>query len=142
MTVVLDSWAVLRYLEDAGEAAAVVAGILEGDRPLSWINLGEVHYVLRRLHGEDQAAETVRDLRDVLDARLPDERLVLEAARIKADRPLSYADAFAAALAVAQDAELWTGDPELLVDGAPWRWRDLRTPGTNSGSGPPAHRSP
>jgi predicted nucleic acid-binding protein len=131
MTVVLDSWAVLRYLEDQGEAADAVADLLDGDRPLmSWINLGEVHYVLRRLHGEDDASETVRDLRNVLDARLPDERLVLDAARIKADRPMSYADAFAAALAVSQDAVLWTGDPELLIGGAAWRFRDLRPSGT------------
>lgn len=127
MTVALDSWAVLRYLEDAGVAAAEVATLLERERPLmSWINLGEVHYVLHRLHGEDDAAETVRDLREVVDARLPDERLVLDAARIKAERSMAYADAFTAALAIAQDAELWTGDPELLVDGAPWRWKDLR----------------
>jgi hypothetical protein len=39
---------------------------------------------------------------------------------------MAYVDAFAAALAVAQDATLWTGDPELLLDGAAWRWRDLR----------------
>ena len=128
MTVVLDSWAVLRYLEDSGEAAERVADLLERDRPLiSWINLGEVHYVLRRLHGEDEALETVRDLRDVLDARVPDERVVLDAARIKADWPMSYADAFAAALTVAQDAVLWTGDPELLIETAPWRWKDLRS---------------
>jgi len=127
LTVVLDSWAVLRYLAGTGEAATAVADLLDGDRPLmSWINLGEVHYVLRRLHGEDDASETVRDLRDVIDARLPDERLVLDAARIKADQPMAYADAFAAALAVAQDAVLWTGDPELLVDRAAWQWRDLR----------------
>jgi ribonuclease VapC len=94
---------------------------------MSWINLGEVHYVLRRLHGEEAAAETVRDLRDVIDARLPDERLVLDAARIKADHPLAYADAFAAALAVATDATLWTGHPELLIEGCSWRWHDLRT---------------
>lgn len=128
MTVVLDSWAVLRYLEDAGDAAGAVSDLLGRERPLmSWINLGEVHYVLRRLHGEEAATETVRDLRDVIDARLPDERLVIEAARIKADRPMAYADAFAAALAVASDAPLWTGDPELLIDGAPWQWLDLRT---------------
>ncbi len=127
MTVVLDSWAVLRYLEGTGEAATAVADLLDDDRPLmSWINLGEVHYVLRRMHGEDDASETVRDLRDVIDARLPDERLVLDAARIKSDLPMAYADAFAAALAVAQDAVLWTGDPELLVDRAAWQWRDLR----------------
>ena len=128
MTVVLDSWAVLRYLEDADPAAKALADLLEHEKPLmSWINLGEVHYVLRRLHGDDDATETVRDLRDVIDARLPDERLVLDAARIKADHPMAYADAFAAALTVAQDAALWTGDPELLIEDSAWRWRDLRS---------------
>lgn len=128
MTVVLDSWAVLRYLEDAGPAAGAVTDLLDRETPLmSWINLGEVHYVLRRLHGEDSAAETVRDLRDVIDARLPDERLVIDAARIKADHPMAYADAFAAALTIAGDATLWTGDPELLIGGASWRWQDLRS---------------
>ena len=128
MTVVLDSWAVLRYLEDANPAAEAINDLLRREKPLmSWINLGEIYYVLRRLHGEDAAAETVRDLRDVIDARLPDERLVVDAARIKADHAMAYADAFAAALTVAGDATLWTGDPELLVDGSSWRWRDLRS---------------
>lgn len=127
MTVVLDSWAVLRYLEDDGKASKAVSELLDTQKPLmSWINLGEVHYVLRRLHGEDDAIETVRDLRNVIDARLPDDRLVLDAARIKADHPMAYADAFAAALAVANAATLWTGDPELLVNGASWLWHDLR----------------
>ena len=99
MTVVLDSWAVLRYLEDTHAAAEAVSDLLDREKPLmSWINLGEVHYVLRRLHSEDAATETVRDLRDVVDARLPDERLVVDAARIKADHPMAYADAFAGAL--------------------------------------------
>lgn len=130
MTVVLDSWAVLRYLEGTEPAAMLVAELLDGERPfMSWINLGEVHYVLRRRVGEDEAAETVRDLRQVIDVRLPDERLVLEAARLKADHPMAYADAFGAALAMAHQATLWTGDPELLVDGSPWRWRDLRRSG-------------
>ncbi|MGQ0434549.1 MAG: PIN domain-containing protein [Microthrixaceae bacterium] len=128
MTVVLDSWAVLRYLEDSSPAAEAVSDLLGQEKPLmSWITLGEVHYVLRRLHGEDAATETVRDLRDVIVARLPDESLVVDAARIKADLPMAYADAFAAALTIASEATLWTGDPELLLDGSPWRWRDLRS---------------
>lgn len=127
MNVVLDSWAVVRYLEDRGPAAERVAALLADDRPvMSWINLGEVFYVLRRAAGEDEAVRTVRDLRDVLDAILPDERDVLAAGRIKSDHRLAYADAFAAATAHAHDAELWTGDPELLVDGASWLWRDIR----------------
>lgn len=118
----------LRYLEGAEPSAGLVAELLDEQRPLmSWINLGEVHYVLRRAHGEEAATETVRDLRDVIDVRLPDERLVLDAARLKADHPMAYADAFGASLAIAAIAHLWTGDPELLVEGAPWRWRDIRT---------------
>lgn len=128
MTVVLDSWAVLRLLEDSSPVAEAVSDLFDREKPvMSWINLGEVHYVLRRLDGEAIAAETVRDLRDVIDARLPDERLVIDAARIKADHPMAYADAFAAALTVAVDGTLWTGDPELLVAGSTWRWRDLRS---------------
>lgn len=133
MTIVLDSWAVLRYLEDSEPAASLVADALNpgsrgsGGRPLmSWINLGEVYYVVRRASGEADAMETVRDLRVDVDVRLPDERAVLAAARFKADHSMAYADAFAAGLAVANGATLWTGDPELLVAGAPWRWRDLR----------------
>ena len=126
MTVVLDSWALLRFLEDEDEAADVVATLLESERPVvSWINLGEVFYVLRRRAGEGAAAATVRDLRDVIVAELPDEQRVMAAGRIKSDFPLAYADAFAAATAEAHGAQLWTGDPELLVEDAPWVWRDL-----------------
>jgi len=127
VTAVLDSWAVLRYLEDRGDAADQLASLLAVERPvISWINLGEVFYVLHRVAGEDSASESVRDLRIVVTAELPDERRVLGAARIKSMFPMSYADAFAAATAQAHDAELWNGDPQLLVDSAPWRWRDLR----------------
>jgi predicted nucleic acid-binding protein len=130
LTVVLDSWAVLRYLEGAEPASGRVENLLSEERPLmSWINLGEVHYVLRRAHGEGAATEAIRDLRDVLDPRPPDVKIVLAAARIKADHPMAFADAFGAALAIAERAELWTGDPELLIDEATWRWRDLRAEG-------------
>ena len=126
-TGVLDSWAILRFLEDSHPAAAAVEELLERGRPLmSWINLGEVHYVLRRAAGEDAAIETIRDLRARIDVRLPDESQILTAARIKADNPMSYADAFAVALATDSGAEVWTGDPEILIENAPWRWRDLR----------------
>lgn len=124
---VLDSWAILRFLEDSHPAAAAVDDLLENSRPLmSWINLGEVYYVLRRAAGEEAAVETIRDLRTRIDVRLPDESQVLTAARIKADNPMSYADAFAVALAIESDTAVWTGDPEILVENAPWRWRDLR----------------
>jgi len=127
--VVLDSWAVLRYLEDIDPAATAVARLLEEGRPIvSWINVGEVYYVIHRRHGEGEAVGTVRDLQAVTDMEVPDVDRVLEAAKIKADHPMSYADAFAAATAITNNATLWTGDPELMIPSASWRWHDLREP--------------
>ena len=57
---------------------------------VSWINLGEVFYVVCRLHGDHAAAEAVRDLRDSTDAELPVETRIIEAARIKAEHSLAY----------------------------------------------------
>ena len=127
MTVVLDSWAVLRLLEGTEPAASRVQAELDGDsRPvMSWINLGEVFSIVRRLHGHEAAESVVRDLRPQLDLDLPDATRVLEAATIKADHAMAYADAFAAATALAHRATLLTGDPELLLAGAPWAHEDL-----------------
>ena len=129
MTVVLDSWAVLRLLEGTEPAASRVQAELDGDtKPvMSWINLGEVFYVDRRMHGHEAAESVVRDLRPQLDLDLPDATRVLEAATIKADHAMAYADAFAAATALAHRATLLTGDPELLLAGAPWDYEDLRS---------------
>lgn len=121
MTVVLDSWAIMRLLEGVEPAASRVQEQLDsGQAVVNWINLGEVFYVLRRAYGEAAAAGTVRDIEASARAVLPDQALVLDAARIKSEHPMSYADAFAAATAVRFAAPLWTGDPELLVPQAPW----------------------
>jgi uncharacterized protein len=124
---VLDSWAVLRLLEGSEPAAARVQDILDHHKPtMSWINAGEVFYVVCRDQGEDEARQVIRDLAASADLELPTERRVLEAARLKADHRMSYADAFAAATAVARGATLLTGDPELITGDAPWRYQDLR----------------
>ncbi len=129
MTVVLDSWAVLRLLEGTEPAASRVQSELDGEVSpvMSWINLGEVFHVVRRLHGHDEAESVVRDLRPRLDLDLPDAERVLEAATIKADHAMSHADAFAAVTALAHQAPLLTGDPELLLPSAPWAHEDLRS---------------
>ena len=128
MTVALDSWAVLRLLEGTEPSASRVQAELDGDDDpvMSWINMGEVFYVVRRMHGDDAAASVVRDLRPRLHLDLPDEARVLEAATIKAEHAMAYADAFAAATALAHDATLLTGDPELLLSSASWAYEDLR----------------
>lgn len=127
MTIALDSWAVLGLLEGVEPAASLVERVLGRERPvMSWLNLGEVYYVVARDRGEAQAEETLEDLRPLLSLDLPSQGRVVEAARIKAAYRMAYADAFAAATAMAHGATLWTGDPELLVANAPWVARDLR----------------
>lgn len=127
MKLALDSWAVLRLLEGIEPAASRVQAVLDEQAPvMSWINLGEVYYVVRRAQSKDEALSVVRDLRERVDLDLPSEQRVLEAAALKADHRIAYADAFAAATAIAHTATLLTGDPELLADHAPWRFEDLR----------------
>ncbi|MBB5632979.1 putative nucleic acid-binding protein [Cryobacterium mesophilum] len=121
MSVVLDSWAIMRLLEGAEPAASRVQEQLDsGTATMSWINLGEVLYVLIRSVGSDAANATVNDLEKQLDATLPDRATILEAAAIKARYRMSYADAFAAATAVRLEFPLWTGDPELTLAEVPW----------------------
>jgi hypothetical protein len=51
---------------------------------MSWINLGEVFYVIYRTSGIGDAREVIRDPRHRLSLDEPSERRVLEAATIKA----------------------------------------------------------
>ncbi|MDP3973184.1 MAG: PIN domain-containing protein [Candidatus Nanopelagicales bacterium] len=130
--VALDSWAILNLLDDGPNAATVEAAVDSGDSVMSWINLGEVAYILTRRQSEDAADVVVADVRSSVDVQLPDAPLVLAAAKIKAGMPMAYADAFAAATALRYDVPLMTGDPELLVRPKKstkiraWRWVDLR----------------
>ena len=128
MTVVLDSWAIMCLLEGVEPAASrVQVQIDSGETIMSWINLGEVFYVLRRVAGETAALDTIRDIESAVKVLTPDRATVLDAARIKSDYRMSYADSFAAATAARLGFPLWTGDPELLVTGAPWNPVDPST---------------
>ena len=81
---------------------------------MSLINFGELYYIACRRRGAEQADEMLDDLR-----RLPitlcaaTEDRIMAAARLKAAHLLSYADAFAVALAQELDAAVVTGDPEF-----------------------------
>jgi predicted nucleic acid-binding protein len=124
---VIDAWAALALLEGQEPAAERVDEALTTAHCLmSWINLGEVAYIVSRRHGPTAAADVVRDLRQSVSAVVPTEDSVLAAAAIRATHRLSYADAFAATTAITSNAILLTGDPELLVTGSAWRWEDLR----------------
>ena len=93
---------------------------------MSWINFGEVAYVLERRVGRTQAREWVAEMRGSLTLDEPTRERVLDAASIKARSRLSYADAFAVATAKVFDAVLLTGDPELIAV-EEVRVEDLRT---------------
>jgi predicted nucleic acid-binding protein len=93
---------------------------------MSWINVGEVSYIVERRAGADRARHIVRELRRRLTLDVPSEARVLEAAHLKAGYPLAYADAFAVATAIAHGATLLTGDPEILDGDPAWPVEDLR----------------
>jgi predicted nucleic acid-binding protein len=94
---------------------------------MSWINVGEVAYVLERRAGVDRSREVVRELRRLLNLDLPTEERVIEAARVKAGHQMAFADAFAVATALAHGADLLTGDPEILRGDKSWSVVDLRS---------------
>ncbi|CAN5158972.1 hypothetical protein BH20ACT22_BH20ACT22_04670 [soil metagenome] len=93
---------------------------------MSWINAGEVFYVVYRASGRSAAVDTVTDLRSRVTFDLASPARVLEAAAIKAVYPMAYADAFAIATAQAHDALLLTGDPEILAAAGGWAIEDVR----------------
>jgi predicted nucleic acid-binding protein len=118
---VLDSWALLCYLEKERGTEKVIALFENAARftaPLfmSVINWGEVYYQVSRRYGETKAEEIERLVESlpitIVDA---DKELTREAARLKAVKKLAYADCFAAALARWKKGELYTGDPEFKI---------------------------
>jgi predicted nucleic acid-binding protein len=94
---------------------------------MSWINVGEVSYIVERRAGADRARRIVRELRRRLTLDVPSDARVLEAAHLKAGYPMAYADAFAVATAIAHGATLLTGDPEILDGDPAWPVEDLRS---------------
>ena len=79
------------------------------------INFGEVFYRFSRLKGIEEAKRVEKGLR-VLPINIISpvgEELVMRAAHIKAQYPISYADAFAAALTEKEKAILVTGDTDF-----------------------------
>jgi len=78
------------------------------------INLGEVWYMLARRNSGAYATQHIAELGQIGIERVDiDWPMVLEAADYKSRHKISYADAFAAALAKQRNAELVTGDREF-----------------------------
>ena len=116
---VLDSHAVLAYFEGESSGAMVRGLIRDAERGrvrlyLSLINWGEVLYIVRQEKGEVAGHEVAARI-DALPIALRgiDRALVQGAALLKAQYPIAYADAFAAATAQLLEVPVVTGDPEF-----------------------------
>lgn len=118
---VLDSYAILAFLEDEPGAEIVekalretAAGKAEGF--LSVINWGEVYYTVMREMGQEKAEEIAELLATYpLQIMAADQPLTKLAAQFKGRHRIAYADCFAAALAKQQKAVVLTGDPEFRL---------------------------
>jgi len=115
----LDSFAMLAFLNrERGfeKVRSLLRAAEVSAEPLlmNEINIGEVYYVTAKDRSVDHAEEFLRRLETLPIQPISNSFAeVLEAARIKARFPISYADAFAVATAVRMDAVIVTGDPEF-----------------------------
>ena len=120
--VVFDSFALIGYLENRTFSARVeklLRQAREGELRiyLHAIHLGEVYYITLREQGQEIA--------DLVYSRIKafpltyidtiNENMLRQAAKFKAFYPISYADAFAASMAVLYNSSLLTGDPDFKI---------------------------
>jgi predicted nucleic acid-binding protein len=116
---VLDTWAVIAYLEDepSGEQIEELIGTAHEEQiPIYMcvVNVGEVWYTIAREVSEAEANTSVKMLSDLrIQFENADWEITREAARFKSQNRMSYADCYAAALAKLRKADLITGDNEF-----------------------------
>jgi len=123
-TWVLDSFALLALLGGEPGGEDVMRLLRQADNEetrllMTWVNVGEVAYIVERRWGVGRLHQVLATLEGTAVEIVPVEReLALAAAHTKAKHPLAYADAFAVALTAKTDATLVTGDPEFrLLEG-------------------------
>ncbi|OGB91389.1 MAG: hypothetical protein A3G35_03565 [candidate division NC10 bacterium RIFCSPLOWO2_12_FULL_66_18] len=115
----LDSFAMLAFLnKERGfeKVKSLLRAAEASSEPLlmNEINIGEVYYVTAKDRSVERAEEFLHRLETLPILPVSNSFAdVLEAARIKARFPISYADAFVVATAVRMNAAIVTGDPEF-----------------------------
>ncbi len=114
-----DSHALLAFFQRE-EGAAVVGEILTRSRQqnlarlICMINLGEIVYLTKRRFGDQKKIEVLAHIHQLGFELLPvPNSLILQAAELKAQYPMSYADCFALACALERSAVIVTGDHEF-----------------------------
>ncbi len=82
---------------------------------MSIVNVGEVYYRSVKNRDLKYAGKVLTLLHSAVTSISAGDDLVMHAARLKARYPISYADAFAAATAIAQNAPLISGDADFRL---------------------------
>jgi predicted nucleic acid-binding protein len=118
-TFVLDSFALLAYLQDE-PASSRIEKLLDNAAKakcrllLSLISLGEILYITERRGGLVKAQDALALLQQLpIEIQPADEQTVFAAAHLKANYPISYADAFVVAIGIQENATIMTADPEF-----------------------------
>jgi len=117
--ILFDSHALLKFSQDEEGADKVEQFLLYSlnrklKAYLSEINLGEIYYISIRRLGLESAKLYLEQLLDLpIDIVSPSSEIIREAAEIKAQYAISYADCFAVATALKYSASIITGDPEF-----------------------------
>ncbi len=117
---VLDSWPIIEWVKEKPLTAQIVEGILSDAGSgashllMSAINVGEVYYFLWKYQDQNLADSWRRSSATLpITIEVPTADEIWEAAALKGQYRISYADAFAAALAQKYHCPLITGDPEF-----------------------------
>ena len=113
----IDSFALLAYLKQESNYQKVedLLSSKETQLLMNDINIGETFYILARERGLDQAEYFISAILPNLPITKIGNTLteVIDAAKIKAQYPISYADCFAVATAIREKAVVITGDPDF-----------------------------
>ena len=117
--IVLDSYALIAYFEDESSADQVKELLQQAEERgksllMSTVNWGEVYYALSRSKGESKAEESILII-DQLPITLMEinRTIAYQAAKLKARYAVAFGDCFAAALAIVNQGQVLTGDPEF-----------------------------
>ncbi|BFU93809.1 MAG: twitching motility protein PilT [Nitrospira sp.] len=117
--LVLDSFALVSLFHKEAGWERVRAALYEQQRAgtkayLNWVNWGEFYYIVKRKVGAAQAAEALQLVEQLPIELVPvDLPMVREAAEIKGEHAVSYADAFCIATARRLSGTVLTSDPEF-----------------------------
>ena len=125
---VLDTYALLAYLkqEQGHEKVRQLLVSANTEVFMNDINIGETYYIISRARGLEDAEYFLSAVLPSLSLERVSNDLddVIEAAKIKAQFPISYADCFVIATARKTNATIVSGDPDfnLVQKIVPIQW--------------------